>query len=110
MKLSPRNVLKGKADRYSEDAVNAQDVVELPGDQEIVSVVTKSKVTECAYDLISGEWLAAERRSVGQNNCPRRHRGKEFALANDFCTVDHIPLFELDNVNRNVRKPARGLP
>jgi molybdopterin-binding protein len=41
MKISARNVLKGKVKSLAEGAVNSEVVVELPGGQEIVSVITK---------------------------------------------------------------------
>jgi molybdopterin-binding protein len=44
MKLSARNVLKGKVKSIVEGSVNDEVVVELPGGQEIVAVVTKSSV------------------------------------------------------------------
>ena len=42
MKLSARNVLKGTVKTITEGAVNTEVVVELPGGQEIVSVITKT--------------------------------------------------------------------
>ena len=42
MKISARNVLKGKVKSLSHGAVNTEVVVELPGGQEIVSVITKT--------------------------------------------------------------------
>jgi molybdopterin-binding protein len=42
MKLSARNVLQGTVKNITEGAVNTEVVVELPGGQEIVSVITKS--------------------------------------------------------------------
>jgi len=42
MKISARNVLKGTVKRISEGAVNAEVVVELPGGEEIVSMITKA--------------------------------------------------------------------
>ena len=42
MKISARNVLKGKVESLTHGAVNSEVVVELPGGQEIVSVVTKA--------------------------------------------------------------------
>ncbi|HEY0552779.1 MAG TPA: TOBE domain-containing protein [Thermoanaerobaculia bacterium] len=42
MKLSARNVLKGKVKRLTEGAVNTEVVVELAGGEEVVSIVTKS--------------------------------------------------------------------
>ena len=44
MKLSARNVLKGTVKTIIEGTVNTEVVVELPGGQEIVSVITKSSV------------------------------------------------------------------
>ena len=42
MKISTRNVLKGKVKSLTQGAVNSEVVVELPGGQEIVSVITKA--------------------------------------------------------------------
>jgi molybdopterin-binding protein len=42
MKLSARNVLKGTVKSITEGAVNTEVVVELSGDQEIVSIITKN--------------------------------------------------------------------
>jgi len=41
MKLSARNVLKGKVKQIKAGAVNTEVIVELPGGAEIVSVITK---------------------------------------------------------------------
>lgn len=42
MKISARNVLKGKVKRIAPGAVNTEVVVELPGGAEVVSIITKS--------------------------------------------------------------------
>ena len=42
MKLSARNVLKGTVKKVTHGAVNSEIVIELPGGQEIVSIITKS--------------------------------------------------------------------
>jgi molybdopterin-binding protein len=42
MKLSARNVLKGTVKSLVEGAVNTEVIIELPGGQEIVSIITKS--------------------------------------------------------------------
>jgi molybdopterin-binding protein len=42
MKISARNVLKGKVKRITPGAVNSEVTVELPGGLEIVSIITKS--------------------------------------------------------------------
>ena len=41
MKISARNVLKGKVKSIVPGAVNSEIVVQLPGGQQIVSVITK---------------------------------------------------------------------
>ncbi len=40
MKISARNMLKGKVKSITPGAVNSEVVIELPGGQEIVSVIT----------------------------------------------------------------------
>jgi molybdopterin-binding protein len=42
MKISARNVLKGKVKAVKHGAVNSEVVVELPGGIEVVSVITKT--------------------------------------------------------------------
>ncbi|HBB96280.1 MAG TPA: transporter [Blastocatellia bacterium] len=42
MKLSARNVLKGTVKSVEHGAVNSEVVIQLPGGQEIVSIITKS--------------------------------------------------------------------
>jgi molybdopterin-binding protein len=42
MKISARNVLKGRIKRLTEGAVNSEIVVELAGGAEVVSIITKS--------------------------------------------------------------------
>ncbi|HON79284.1 MAG TPA: TOBE domain-containing protein [Spirochaetota bacterium] len=41
MKLSARNVLKGKVKNITTGAVNTEVIVELPGGTEIASIITK---------------------------------------------------------------------
>jgi molybdopterin-binding protein len=42
MKLSARNILKGKVKGVNHGAVNSEVVVELPGGLEVVSIITKT--------------------------------------------------------------------
>jgi molybdopterin-binding protein len=42
MKISARNVLKGKVSRLVHGAVNTEVTVQLPGKIEVVSIITKS--------------------------------------------------------------------
>ncbi len=44
MKLSARNVLKGKVKSISTGIVNSEVVIELPGGEVITSIVTKTSV------------------------------------------------------------------
>lgn len=41
MKLSARNTLKGKIIKIIDGVVNSEIVIELPGGQQIVSIITK---------------------------------------------------------------------
>ncbi len=41
MKLSARNILKGKVKQVKPGVVNTEVIVELPGGNEIVSIITK---------------------------------------------------------------------
>jgi molybdopterin-binding protein len=42
MKISARNMLKGKVKKVIHGAVNSEIIVELPGGVELVSIITKS--------------------------------------------------------------------
>lgn len=42
MKLSARNVIKGKVKHVTPGAVNSEVVIELPGGAEVVSIITKT--------------------------------------------------------------------
>ena len=42
MKLSARNVLKGKVKSVTPGAVNTEVVIEMPGGAEVVSIITKT--------------------------------------------------------------------
>ncbi|MGD0229121.1 MAG: molybdopterin-binding protein [Syntrophorhabdales bacterium] len=42
MKISARNVLKGKVKSVNHGAVNSEVIVEIPGGVEIVSIITKT--------------------------------------------------------------------
>ena len=51
MKISARNVLKGKVKAISEGAVSDEIIVELPNGLEIVSVITKSSVHNLKIEI-----------------------------------------------------------
>jgi len=44
MKISARNVLKGKVVKVVRGAVNAEVIIELPGGTRLVSIITNSSV------------------------------------------------------------------
>jgi molybdopterin-binding protein len=44
MKLSARNILKGKVKKIIQGAVNSEVIIELPGGIEVVSIITKESV------------------------------------------------------------------
>ena len=44
MKISARNILKGKVKKITEGMVNSEVVVELTGGQEVVAIITKNSV------------------------------------------------------------------
>ncbi|MDD1703472.1 MAG: molybdopterin-binding protein [Methanoregula sp.] len=44
MKISARNILKGKVKAITPGSVNSEVVIELPGGQEVTSIITKKSV------------------------------------------------------------------
>jgi len=50
MKLSTRNVLKGKVKRITPGVVNTEVVVELAGGTEVVSIITKTSAEELGLE------------------------------------------------------------
>ena len=42
MRISARNILKGKVKKVVPGAVNSEVIIELPGGADIVSIITKS--------------------------------------------------------------------
>jgi molybdopterin-binding protein len=50
MKLSARNVLKGKVLKIVKGAVNSEVMLELPGGTQIVSIITNSSVENLGLD------------------------------------------------------------
>jgi molybdopterin-binding protein len=57
MRISARNVLKGTVKQIVPGAVNSEVTIELPGGQELVSVITKSSAER--LDLAEGKEVAA---------------------------------------------------
>lgn len=48
MKLSARNILKGKVVKVTKGAVNSEVVIELPGGTQLVSIITNASVESLA--------------------------------------------------------------
>jgi molybdopterin-binding protein len=46
MKISARNVIKGKVKSVTSGAVNSEIIVEIPGGAEIVSIITKKSADD----------------------------------------------------------------
>lgn len=46
MRISARNVLKGKVKSINQGAVNSEVVVEIPGGAEVVSIITKTSAQD----------------------------------------------------------------
>ncbi len=44
MKISARNIIKGKVVKVTRGAVNAEVIIELPGGTRLVSIITNSSV------------------------------------------------------------------
>ena len=57
MQISARNTLAGKVKTITPGAVNCEVIVELPGGQEIVSVITKRSVEQLG--LVPGQAVLA---------------------------------------------------
>ena len=53
MKLSARNVLKGKILKVSDGVVNTEILLELPGGDQVVSIISKESAAK--LDLKSGK-------------------------------------------------------
>jgi len=57
MKISARNVLKGKVKQIKDGVVNTEVVIELPGGIEIVSIITKH--SSDVMELVTGKEVYA---------------------------------------------------
>jgi len=53
MKISARNVLKGKVIKVTDGVVNTEILLELPGGDQVVSIISKESATK--LDLKSGK-------------------------------------------------------
>ena len=64
MKISARNVLKGKVVKVEKGAVNSEVVLELPGGVTIVSIITNSSVESLGLMVGKGAFAVIKASSV----------------------------------------------
>jgi molybdopterin-binding protein len=53
MKLSARNILKGKVVQVTKGAVNSEVIIELPSGEKLVSIITNTSVK--SLELVKGK-------------------------------------------------------
>ena len=64
MKLSARNVLKGKVTKLVHGAVNSEVTIELPGGTEIVSIITRSSAEQLGLAVGKEAYAVVKASSV----------------------------------------------
>jgi molybdopterin-binding protein len=64
MKISARNLLKGKIKSVTHGAVNSEIIVELPGGAEIVSIITKSSAEHLGLEKGKGVYAVIKASNV----------------------------------------------
>jgi molybdopterin-binding protein len=64
MKISARNMLKGKVKSIVHGAVNSEVVVELPGGLEVVSIITKTSAQALGLAPGKGTYVVIKASSV----------------------------------------------
>jgi molybdopterin-binding protein len=64
MKLSARNVLKGKVKKIVEGAVNNEVTIELPGGVQVVAVITKSSCSSLGLAVGKDAYAVIKASSV----------------------------------------------
>jgi molybdopterin-binding protein len=64
MKISARNMLKGKVKSIVPGAINSEIVVELPGGQQIVSVITKESAANLQLQVGREVYVVIKSSSV----------------------------------------------
>ncbi len=64
MKISARNVLKGRVKKVTHGAVNSEVVVELPGGTQIVSIITKASAEELKLSAGSDVYAVVKASNV----------------------------------------------
>ena len=64
MKLSARNVLKGKVVKLTEGAVNSEVILELPGGAQVVAIITKESAHSLGLSVGKAAYAVIKASSV----------------------------------------------
>ncbi len=64
MKLSARNILKGKIIKLVKGAVNSEVTIQLPGGEQIVSIITNASVNSLGLDVGNDAYAVIKASSV----------------------------------------------
>ena len=64
MKLSARNVLKGKVVKVVKGAVNSEVTIELPGGEKLVSIITNASVTSLGLKKGRGAYAVIKASNI----------------------------------------------
>jgi molybdopterin-binding protein len=64
MKLSARNILKGKIIKLVKGAVNSEVTIQLQGGEQIVSIITNASVTSLGLDVGNDAYAVIKASSV----------------------------------------------
>jgi molybdopterin-binding protein len=75
MKISARNVFKGKVKQLTHGSVNTEVVIELPGGVEIVSIITKHSAEALGLAVGKGAYAVVKASDVliGEPHEPHDH-------------------------------------
>ena len=64
MKLSARNILKGKVTKITPGAVNSEVILELPGGTQVVSIITKESAENLGLAIGKTAYAVVKASSV----------------------------------------------
>jgi molybdopterin-binding protein len=64
MKISARNVLKGKIIKVTSGAVNTEILLELPGGEQLVSIISKESATKLDLKSAKAAYAAIKASNV----------------------------------------------
>jgi molybdopterin-binding protein len=64
MRISARNVLKGKVIKLTKGAVNAEVILELPSGERLVSIITNESVDNLGLAEGEGAWAVIKATNI----------------------------------------------